>query len=190
MCLRSTKQLSVLSQLFDGLLVVEPFRGLCEHPLLKPVHLIDFIDTLQFNIVIRELNSNVFPEGFPFEICIEPLLGQLEIPRKVELVRNGVTVFHFVLLFIRRELVHDRPLDGFLLLAYAGHPLLHVRVLHLVLPQAEDEVVREFLDSPEDVHVCTVLRVELLRLQLLCHSAQHLDVVGVVHCRAHELERR
>ena len=150
--------------------------------------MVDLVNALQFNIIISELNSGVFLEGYPFEICIELLLGQLKIPRKVKLVWNGITVFAFMLLFVRCELVHDRPLDRFLLFGHAGHLLLDVRVFHLMLPQTKDEVVREFLDSPEDVHICAVLWVALLHLQLLCHSAQHLDVVRVVHGLAHEMK--
>ena len=155
---------------------------------MKSVHLVDLVNAFLLDIVISELNSNILPDGYPFEIGIVLVLGQLEIPRKVELVGNSVTVLHFVLLFIRCQLVHDRPLDAFLLFGYAGHLLLDVRVFHLMLPQTKDEVVREFLDSPEDVHICAVLWVALLHLQLLCHSAQHLDVVRVVHGLAHEMK--
>ena len=154
---------------------------------MKSVHLVDLVNAFLLDIVISELNSNILPDGYPFEIGIVLILGQLEIPRKVELVGNSVTVLHFVLLLIRCELVHDRPLDALLLFGHAGHLLLDVRVFHLMLPQAKDEVIREFLDSAEDVHICAVLWVELLRLQLPCHSAQHLDVVCVVHGRTHEL---
>ena len=153
---------------------------------MKSVHLVDFINTLHFNIVISELNSNLFLKAFFFEIGIKLLLSQLEIPCKIKLVWNSVTIFHFMLLLIRGELVHDGSLDSLLLLAHTRQSFLYVRVLHLVLSQAENEVVGEILDPPEDVYTLAVLRVKLLRLQLLSHPAQHLDVVGVVHRPAHE----
>ena len=66
-----------------------------------------------------------------------------------------------MLLLVRRELVHYGPLDSFLLFAYTGHPLFDVRVFHLMLSQAEDEVIRKLFYSPEDVDIHRVLWIEL-----------------------------
>lgn len=59
-------------------------------------------------------------------------------------------------------------------------------VLHFVLSEPENEVVGQLFNLPENVYVFAFLWVALLLLQLLCHPAQHLNVVGVVHCATDE----
>ena len=77
--------------------------------------------------------------------------------RKVELIRDVITILHSVLVLILSELVHDCALDSLLLYTNGTHLIGDVCVVHFVLAQPKDEVVGEFLNSPEDVDIFRVL---------------------------------
>ena len=83
--------------------------------------------------------------------------------RKVQLIGDIVTIPHSVLVLILSELVHDCVLDRLLLYTNGTHLIGNVRVFHFVLAQPKNEVVGEFLNSPENVYIfCVLLRFDLL----------------------------
>ena len=83
--------------------------------------------------------------------------------RKVELIGDVVTILHSVLVLILSELVHDCALDSLLRYTNGTQLIGDVCVVHFVLAQPKNEVVGEFLNSPENVYIfCVLLRFDLL----------------------------
>ena len=61
---------------------------------------------------------------------------------EIQLVRDTVTILHLMGLLVAGELIHNGRLYGLLLFRYASYPLVNIGMFHLMLPKAENEVVR------------------------------------------------
>ncbi len=60
-----------------------------------------------------------------------------------------------------------------------------MRMFHLVLPKAKNEVIGQLLDPVEDVDSLAFLRLRLSLFENLGHPAQHLNIICVIHCSTH-----
>lgn len=187
---RGTEHPNVVTQLLDGLLVVEAFRALSEHSLLGSEECLNLVQYLLLDVVVGEQDAQLVGLGLLFELGVEDLLLLVEVTRKVELVRDLFTILLLMDFLVFLELVHDQTLDCLLLLAHACHSLLNMGVLHFVFPQSEDEIHTQLLNPLEDIYVCLVGLLWLLTLccEFLSHPREEIDARLVLESAAHCVE--
>ena len=147
----SSKKFHLIPKFIDSLFINEALWALREDTLLSTVHQINFLEDLPLDVFISELDTQLILQGLLFELLVEVLLLHLEVAWKVHFFRNIIAILLLVLRFVLGKLIHNRLLDGFLFLTDSCQTLLHMRVLHLMLPKPQDKIVTEFLNFSKNV---------------------------------------
>ena len=178
-----------MPDLFDGLLEVEALSRVDQYSLLSPENLVNLRKHLKLCLVRRQLDPLFIPDGRLPELFVEFSLLLFEVLDEVKPRRDALTILLAMLGLVHRKLSEDGFLDCLLIGCDLSQLLFIVRVLHFVPSQTQDEVIGELLNPAKDVDLSVFLRLLLVHLEFLGHSAEQLDVVTVVQCTAHVLDR-